>query len=165
MIDTRKKETRALNRRCFMVILESLQYLARQGIPLRGHGDDRDSIFFQLLIIRAKSFPELKDWLNKKQGKFVTHEIQNEILTIMSNAVLRNLLKTIRGNVYSIMSDEYTDIANKEQLTFCLRWVTEDLEVFEKFLGFYEIPVIRSATIVSVIKDILTRYQLSLVVQ
>ena len=145
-----------------MTILESLQYLARQTIPLRGHGDDKDSNFFQLLNMRGKSFPELKDWLNKKQGKFVTHEIQNEILKLMSNAVLRSLLKTIRGNMYSIMCDEYTDIANKEQLTFCLRWVTGNLEVHENFLGFYEIPDIKSATIVSVIKDTLTRYQLSL---
>ena len=69
----------------------------------------------------------------------------------MSNAVLRSLLKTIRENMYSIMCDKYTDITNKEQLTFCLRWVTENLEV-------HEIPDIKSATIVSVIKDTLTRY-------
>ena len=34
--------------------------------------------------------------------------------------------------------------------------------MYEKFLGFYEIPDIKSATIVAVIKDILARYRLSL---
>ena len=92
----------------------------------------------------------MKAWLEKKQGKFVTHDVQNEILTIMSNSALRGLLKNIEGNIYSAICDEYTDCSNHEQLTFCL----------ETFLGFYEIPDIKSSTIVSVIKDILTRYQL-----
>ena len=107
---------------------------------------------FQLLMMKSKEFPELKVWLEKKQGKFVTHDVQNEILTIMSNSALRGLLKNIEGNIYSAICDEYTDCSNHEQLTFCL----------ETFLGFYEIPDIKSSTIVSVIKEILTRYQLSM---
>ena len=54
------------------------------------------------------------------------------------------------------MCDEYTDVANKEQLTFCLHWICKNLQVHEKFLGLYEITDIKSATIVSVIKDTLT---------
>ena len=63
--------------------------------------------------------------------------------------------------MYSLMCDEYTDCSNHEQLTFCLRWV-EALKAHETFLSFYEIPDIKSSTIVSVIKGILTRYQLSM---
>ena len=103
----------------------------------------------------------MKAWLKKTQGKFVTHIVQNEILTIMPNFVLRSLLKKIEDNIYSTMCDEYTDCSNQEQLTFCLRWV-EALKADKIFLGFYEIPDIKSSTIVSVIKDILTRYQLSM---
>ena len=44
--DNKEKEERELNRRCFMAILDSIQYLARQGIPLRGHGSDEGSNFF-----------------------------------------------------------------------------------------------------------------------
>ena len=88
LFDNNEKEAQKLNRRCFMAILDSIQYLARQGIPLRGHGSDEDSNFFQLLMMKSKEFPELKAWLEKKQGKFVTHDVQNEILTIMSNYVL-----------------------------------------------------------------------------
>ena len=110
---------------------------------------------------KSKEFPELKAWLEKKQGKFVTHDFQNKILTIMSNSVLRSLLKKIEGNFYSTMCDEYTDCSNHEQLTVCLRWV-EALKAHETFLGFYKIPDIKSSTIVSVIKDILTKYQLNM---
>ena len=31
------------------------------------------------------------------------------------------------------------DVSDKEQLTFYMRWLSNDLEVFEKFLRFYEI--------------------------
>ena len=90
-------------------------------------------------MMKSKEFPELKAWLEKKQGKFVTHDVQNEILTIMSNSVLRSLLKKIEGKIYSTMCDEYTDCSNHEQLTFCLHWV-ETLKAHETFLGFYEMP-------------------------
>ena len=103
----------------------------------------------------------MKAWLEKKQGKFVTHDVQNEILTIMSNSVLRSLLKKIEGKIYSTMCDEYTDCSNHKQLIFCLHWA-EALKAHETFLGFCEIPNIKSSTIVSVIKYILTKYQLSL---
>ena len=112
-------------------------------------------------MMKSKEFPELKAWLEKKQGKFVTHDVHNEILTIMSNSVLRSLLKKIEGNIYSTMCDEYTDCSNHKQLTFCLGWVNA-LKAHETFLGFYKIPDIKSSTIVSVIKYILMRYQLSM---
>ena len=111
-------------------------------------------------MMKSKEFPELKAWLEKKQGKFVTHDVQSKILTIISNSVLRSLLKKIEGNIYSAMC-EYTDCSNHEQLTFWFRWVGT-LKAHERFLGFYEIPDIKSSTIVSVMKDILTRYQLSM---
>ena len=35
LFDNKEKEALELNRGCFMTILDSIQYLARQGIPLR----------------------------------------------------------------------------------------------------------------------------------
>lgn len=160
MINENERANMEMNRRCFLEILDAIQYLARQGLPLRGD-DDEESNLIQFLKKRSKSFPELKDWLARKQVKFTSHDIQNEVLNIMANNVVRALLKSISGNIYSIMADEYTDVSNKEQLTFCLRWVTDALDVAEKFLGFYEVPNISSATIVAVLKDILSRYQLN----
>ena len=67
MIEENLNDEKEVNRRCFIIILESIQYLARQGIPLRGHGDDSDSNFMQLLLSRCKSMPDLKDWLIKSK--------------------------------------------------------------------------------------------------
>ena len=62
--------------------------------------------------------------------------------------------------MFSLICDEYTDCSNKKLLTFSLRWVIDNLDVFEHFIGFYEIPDIKSSTIVSVIKDIMILFQL-----
>ena len=80
----------------------------------------------------------------------------------MSNQVMSKLLESVGVNFYSIMCDEYTDISSKEQLSFCFRWVNDNLGMFGKFLGLYGIPNIASDTITTVIKDVHTRYQLSL---
>ena len=68
MIDNREQENRILSRCLFMAILESIQYLARQGIPLFGRGNDGDSNLLQILVSRSKTMPELKDWLEKNHG-------------------------------------------------------------------------------------------------
>ena len=60
------------------------------------------------------------------------------------------------------MCDEYLDVVSKEQLTFCLRWICKSIQMHEEFIGFYEIPGVKGARIVSVIKDTLARYELSL---
>ena len=47
-------------------------------------------------------------------------------------------------------------------MTLCLRWVDEILNIHEDFLGFYKLENIKSDTIVSAIRDVLLRTQISL---
>ena len=51
MIDKNEKKRRELNRRIFLTILETLQYLARQGLSVRGDDDD-ESNFISPTAIR-----------------------------------------------------------------------------------------------------------------
>ena len=67
----------------------------------------------------------------------------------------KQVTTSIMGNFYSIICDEYTGCSNKELLTFGVHWVMSNLNVLHYFLGFYEIPDIKSSTTVSVIKDIM----------
>ena len=60
------------------------------------------------------------------------------------------------------MADEYTDISNVELLSMYLRTVSDNFEIKEDFLGFYELNNIKSDTLVHAIKDILLRSNLSL---
>ena len=45
------------------------------------------------------------------------------------------------------MTDEYTDVTNMEQFSFCTRTVDDNLEVKEDFLSFYELENIKSVAV------------------
>ena len=61
------------------------------------------------------------------------------------------------------MVDETTDASNQEQATIFLRWVDDhDKSIHEKFIGLHAVDSITSGSIVSVIKDTLTRLNLPL---
>ena len=77
--ERQKSENRAMFRR----ILQNLHFLARQGLPLRGHGDGSDSNFVQLLYLRAFDAPAMVTWMSKKTDKYMSSDIQNECLEIM----------------------------------------------------------------------------------
>ena len=65
---------------------------------------------------------------------------------------------------FSNICYEYTDISNKEQqLRICSRWVDKELEAHEDLFGFCNVTqTLGSETIVSAIKDVLLKLQLSL---
>lgn len=156
VLDSRQKE-----RKYLIDVIRCLRYLAKQGIAIQGNpGEDN---FTQLLKLLGTKDPSIQSTLEKTRLKYTHNEIQNELLDLMAQHVLREKLKEIRENdFFAIMADEYTDISNLEQLSMCLRTVSDDFEIKEDFLGFYELNNIKSDTIVHAIKDVLLRSNLSL---
>ena len=75
----------------FLKILSNLRFLACQGIAIRGHGDESDSNFHQLLKLRKEDDPRIETWLKKKTDKYTSSDIQNEILKIMALHNFRQL--------------------------------------------------------------------------
>ena len=83
-------------------------------------------------------------------------DIQNEMLKILSQTILRKLIAAIKdesrifssllssGNtitnsyVFSLTADETSDIFNRDQVSICIRHCTSSLESNEVFLGFFE---------------------------
>ena len=76
-------------RTCLLKIISTIKYLARQGLPLRGH-EESDGNFMQLLHLRSEDLPVLLTWLERRNN-WTSHEIQNEIIKIMAHSVLRKL--------------------------------------------------------------------------
>ena len=106
MTDKNPKAERELNYKCLMVIIKNVKYFSRQGLPFRRHNDCESN---QLLLLRNKDIPQLTDWLMKKNGKYIFHDIQSELLSITSHQVLNKLLVSIRDTMFSlIMMDTLT---------------------------------------------------------
>ena len=138
-------------------------FLALQGLALHGDGDESDSNLHQLLLLRSDDFPPIKEFLERKQLKFSSHEIQNEFLSIMAQQVLREIAASLQLAVfYALMVDETTDKANNEQIVLVFRWVDDALVAHEKFVRLYLTDSITSEALVAVIKDTLVRLNLKI---
>lgn len=93
----------------------------------------------------------------------ISPDIQNEILEIMSHAVLRTITDNIKKNNYfSIIMHETADISGKEQVSICFRHVSaSDFSVNEDFAGFYETDNTSAEALFLILDDALKRFQLS----
>ena len=99
MTDKNLKAERKLDYNSLMIIIENLLYLSREGPPFRGY-NNCESNLYQLLLLRSKDIPQLKDLLMQKKGKSISHDVQNEFLS-MSHQVHNKLLVSIKGTMFS----------------------------------------------------------------
>ena len=113
----------------------------------------------QLLLVRCEDNSNLKLWIKDK--KYLSSEIINEIMQIISNYILRQLLVSIReASMYSLIADEATDISKKEQLCICIRWVDKGFEIHEDPVELINVPKTDAHTLSALIKDCLIRFSL-----
>ena len=156
MLSMEHAQEKSKNRQCLLRILSNIRFLSRQGLALRGDGDEVDSNFMQLLKLRGLDDPRIEAWLSKKTNKYTSHEAHNEILKVMALSTLRKIASELsRSQFFCINSDECTDASNREQLVICIRWVDSNLEVHAEFIGLYKVENIQANTIVAAIKDAL----------
>ena len=160
MLSTEHASNKKANRKILLKIFQNIQFLDRQGLPLRGH-DVLESNFIQLYKLHSIDDPSLTAWQKRKGDNYLSPSIQNEILQIMSLNVVREITSNIHNaSFFALMVDECTDCSNYKQLVLCLHWVDQNLQVHEDFIGLYNIPDIFEATFFSVINDCLIRMNL-----
>ena len=154
---------RELARSALVCIVSSLHYLCVQGLAVRGHTEDTGN-FENLLKLRATDNTALKSWLEKSGLRWLSPAIQNEIIQDLAFSVLRSFKQHMMNSKYfAIIMDETTDASCKEQVSICLRYVSENLQVHEIFTGFYETPDTTASTMFQIAQDVLTRFELQLV--
>ena len=129
-------------------LLSNVRYMARQGLPLRGDGEEDDSNYNQLLGLRGTDDARVLDWIKRKSDKYTSPDIQNEMLEILGKMVLRRIVADVQNALfYAIMVDETTDCSNQEQVMLVLHWVDDSLVVHEDFFGLYNVPSINADTL------------------
>lgn len=140
-------------------IATTLLTLAQTGSTIRGHDDDTGN-FCAWIQTRSEDIPQLKKFVQKRQS-FTSHDIQNELMQLMANDVLRQILTEIKKSPYfSIIVDETTDVSTSEQVSICARFLQSELKPCEKFLGMYEVNSTTGEVLTGVIVDALQRFNL-----
>lgn len=163
LLNAQHGKEKALNRDMFRRVLQNVRFLARQGLALRGQGDGAESNFIQLMRLRSFDCPEVLEWMDKKTNKYTSPDIQNECLQLMALHILRQVCSSIcKNGFYTIMADECTDVANKEQFTICIRWVDDSLTDHEDLIGLYNVGTIDANCLVATIRDVLLRMNLKM---
>ena len=134
----------------------------RQGLPLQGLTEE-ESDFYQILKLRGEDDLEIKENRTKTRNKYTRYQIQNEIFELMALQIQRVVTSHLHGAKFiTIMMDETTDKANKEQCVFCMRYVDDELEVDVDFVGLYEIESTKYDVLVKVIEDVMCRLNIPL---
>ena len=161
----RHSNEKSENRRCLLRIASNIRFLARQGLHLRGDGDEDDSNFVQLMKARGEDDTKVLEWTKKKTNKYICADIQNEILKVMAFIIkiLREISENIKNSgFFSIMADETTDKSNTEKVVIVILHVDIELVAHEEFVGLSMVDSIDATTLADYIKDCLLRMDFSL---
>ncbi|XP_022168462.1 zinc finger MYM-type protein 1-like [Myzus persicae] len=133
------------NREILRVIIDSLIFMARQNIALRGHDESTFSTnqgnFLELIKMFAKYHPTLQHHLNtieqhkRNRLTFLSHDTQNKLLSILSNIVRSKILSEVKkAGIFSVIIDTTTDVSKLEQFCLVVRYVF-DGETYERLLA------------------------------
>lgn len=149
------------------VVVKCLVTLARQGMALRAHQDDKlimsDAFshvnkkgeiiinaeeinrgnFITLLKFRADSGDKMMYAIANKKNQYYSPVIQNELLADIAAQVLNSIVQDIGCKPFTIIADETTDSSNKEQLCLAVRYVTSASDIVEKFISLESISSLK----------------------
>ena len=80
-------------------ILRGVQHLGCQGLAMRGDDDERNSNFIQILKLLDRD-GSTKRWMERKQNKYTSPIIQNEMLQLFALKILRNVASDIQKGFF-----------------------------------------------------------------
>lgn len=89
-------ESQQKSRACLMKIMSCVQFLGRQGLAFRGNESEAGN-FSQLLRLTSGDDSVLLEWLNSRSHDYTSPQIQNEMLSIIANHIVRDIATEIRS--------------------------------------------------------------------
>ncbi|XP_014787280.1 uncharacterized protein LOC106881413, partial [Octopus bimaculoides] len=105
---------------------------------------------------------EVSQWF-KRRNNFLSDTIQNEILEAYAHNILHEIkLKVENSRFIGIICDGTTNCSGMEQVSITVWYVSEDLNVNEDFLGFYNPPDCSPKTLTKIILDVFCHLNISL---
>lgn len=159
------------NRIYLKFLIENILFLGKQCLALRGHDETMSSVnkgnFLELLQIRSRDKGEdIAKKMYSRIHSYKSGQIQNEIISIIKNKITADIVSEINAcSAFSIICDETTDNATKEQMSICVRYpykTSNDFLIKERFLGFIDVEETTGKHLHLVIKNFLEHIGLHL---
>lgn len=157
MVDSAKMKRISENNDLLDAVIKNVRFCGVQGIGLRGHIEKFDTKnphknrgnFLALMDLTGSYSDNLEKMLlsvkkqtqdgTRPQASMMSSHIQNEIIDIFGNQVLKSILDDVKkAGLYVLIADEVT-MFNKQFLSLCIRYVSVDSgEIREEYLSFIE---------------------------
>ncbi|XP_051168857.1 zinc finger MYM-type protein 1-like [Leptopilina boulardi] len=114
----------------FQRLVDVINFLASHNLAFRGH---RESKYDHVLSEHLQNFNE-----KKIRQSYMSPEIQNELITLMSKSLIDKVIEKVKqAKYFAFMLDCTRDVSRTEQMSIILRFcnaLTGELE--EHFIGF-----------------------------
>ena len=96
-----------------------------------------------------------------RNASYTSHNIQNEHLHILAKNVQKvNCDQVKHAGYYCIIVDEIRDLAKKEQMSFCVRYVNDIVN--ERLLGFTHAKNLDATSLTGYIKELVIGFDFDL---
>lgn len=136
------------NRKVIESLFKVIILCGKQGLGFRGHRDDQinwmeedggnEGNFIEIVQFRAETDSILASYLinSPRNAKYTSKNIQNELISVVGRIIQKEIVDEVkRAGFFSIIVNEVTDAANKEELSLVLRYLSEN-NVKEVFVDF-----------------------------
>jgi hypothetical protein len=127
-------------------------------LALREH-DETDKTknngnFLELLNLVALHNSDLIKHLDSSNFIYNRHRLQDDIISLISQQIKSQIFNSI-SEFYSIIIDEKMDFTNLEQVSFCVQYCDNNLEIFERFLCVFCTPTTNAEALYDLIKNLI----------
>lgn len=101
-------------------------------------GDSKQGNFKAILKYRAKGDEYLKTFLEGSGNTYTSPKIQNKIIEICNTIIVGKISKNVNASkCFTVLADETCGISISEQLSICVRYITNVYILHEEFLQFF----------------------------
>ena len=175
IMDSELQRVMETNQKVLESLIKIILLCGKQGLALRGHRDDKiswtedddvhsnEGKFVELVRFQAETDPVLAQHLinSPRNAPYTSKTVQNEIVEVVGQYIRNDIIAKVKqAKFYSVIADEVTDTANKEELSLSLRFVL-DGAVKEVFVDFVEVERITGQVLAQTILMWLSKHGLS----
>ncbi|KAL7634777.1 UNVERIFIED_CONTAM: hypothetical protein RMT77_015154 [Armadillidium vulgare] len=143
-----KKVTK--NRDVLRRLIDVVVFLGCQELSFRGHNESNTSKnrgnYLELVNLISQYDEKLANHLSSATVfSGLSNRIQNDLIESVQNVILKRIHdEVMEAKFVSILLDEISDTSNCSQLSTVLRYITNDYELVERFIGFTDVSNDRS---------------------